>query len=293
MSSNIELIKKPDPADFLKGIFLGVATVFLSALIAAMGKGLSAQVSVPTIVFFQYAICFICTLPWLLRGGRAVVKTDRLGLHIVRGVSGCLCFYSYYAAVKFLPLVDAALLRSTAPLMVPLVIFLWFKRSIPRAAVLPLMLGFLGVVVMLRPGGQGVNVWHLVGLVSGIGLAISMVSTRLLSASEPESRILFYYFVISLLFVSPFYLVSYQPVPISALPGLIAMGLVMYLTFWMYTRAYAYVQASVLAPTSYFGVVFAGLLDWLIWGFVPDRLAILGALLVVIGGLLILRQRPV
>ena len=291
MGNNIPLAE-PDPANFLKGVFLGIATVFVSALIAAAGKHLSTQVSVPTIVVFQYGVGFLCSIPWLLKGGSAVLRTSRPGLHIIRGVSGCICFFSYYAALKHLPLVDASLLRTTAPLMVPLVIFVWFRKAIPKAAYWPLILGFLGVLVILRPGQAGISIWHMMGLLSGLGLAVSMVSTRLLSGSEPEARILFYYFVISLVFVAPFFLWNYQAIPVSALPGLIGMGLAMYFTFLMYTRAYAYVKASTLAPTSYFGVVFAGLLDWIIWGFRPDHWAIIGAVMVVVGGLLIVRQRP-
>jgi drug/metabolite transporter (DMT)-like permease len=238
---------------------------------------------------FQYLICFLFTLPWLIRSGTHQLRSDHPWLHIIRGVSGCACFYAYYVALKYIPLVDASLLRNTAPLIVPLVILVGFGIAIPKQRWAPLVIGFIGIAVMLRPGQQGMSIWHLVGLASGAGLAISMVLTRVLAQKEPESRILFYYFLISLVFVIPFFAINYQPIPLQALPWLVGIGISMYYTFVLYTRAYSYVQASVLAPTSYFAVVFAGILDWLVWQHLPDNWTLAGIALVVAGGILVLR----
>lgn len=272
-----------------KGLSLGMLTVTLGSCVTAVGKHLTTMVDISAIVLFQYLICFLFTLPWLIRNGAGALKTDYPWRHIIRGVSGCLCFYAYYVALKFIPLVDAALLRNTAPLIVPLVILVWLRISIPRARWWPLILGFIGIAVMLQPGKAGASIWHLIGFSSGVGLAISMVLTRVLAQKEPESRILFYYFAISLLFVVPFFIFNYQPIPLAALPWLIFVGVAMYYTFVLYTRAYKYVKASVLSPTSYFSVVFAGIFDWLIWHHVPGAWTVLGIFLVVCGGLLVLR----
>ncbi|ARN76119.1 DMT family transporter [Oceanicoccus sagamiensis] len=276
--------------NLVKGIALGVLTVFLGSSVSAVGKHLTDQVDIATIVLFQYLICFICTLPWLLRKGVSALKTDYLSHHIIRGVSGCLAFYAFYFALKYIPLVDASMLRNTAPLMVPMVLFIAFSIKIPKSRWLPLMIGFIGVAVMLQPGQSGASWWHLLGLASGLGLSLSMVYTRVLSQKESEGQILFYYFLISLVFVIPFFAFNYQPIPPAALPWLIYIGITMYFTFVLYTKAYKYVKPSILSPTSYFSVVFAGVFEWLIWGHIPSMITILGILLVVSGGLLVLRQ---
>ncbi|KKK60795.1 hypothetical protein LCGC14_3020780, partial [marine sediment metagenome] len=249
-----------------KGIMLGIITVFLGSCVSAVGKHLTDQVDIATIVLFQYLICFLFSLPWLARNGLSALKTDYPSHHIIRGVSGCLAFYAFYFALKYIPLVDASLLRNTAPLLVPMVLFIGFRIKIPKARWLPLLVGFIGVAVMLQPTQKDANGWHLLGLASGLGLALSMVYTRVLAQKEPEGRILFYYFLISLLFVVPFFILNYQPIPVSALPWLVFIGVAMYFTFGLYTKAYKFVKASVLSPTSYFSVVFAGSFEWLIWG---------------------------
>ncbi len=280
-----------DDGQLARGVALGILTVLLGSTVAAAGKHLSDQVPVATIVIAQYGICFVLTLPWLLRNGSKGLATKHPWAHLLRGVSGCACFYTYYLALQHIPLVDATLLRNTAPLMVPLVVLLWQREGLGRGHWPPLLLGFAGIALVLRPSLDGISVWHLVGLSSGLGLAISMVGTRVLAGTEPESRILFYYFSISLLAALPFYAADYQPIPATALPWLLYIGAAMYFTFVLYTRAYRYVSASRLAPTSYFGVVFAGALDWLIWAHVPDAITLAGIACVVAGGVMVLRGR--
>ena len=255
-----------------------------------VAKHIGDIVSVSTIVLFQFAICFMCTLPWVKKNGLRALKTRHPIRHSVRGIAGCLSFYAFYYALNHIPLVDASLLRHSAPLVVPLVILFWFKVAIPRIRWLALILGFIGITVILRPSQHGVNPWHVIGLLSGIGLAFSMVLTRVLSQEEPETRILFYYFLISLIFAVPFFIINYQPIPLAAIPWLLLIGFSMYFAFIPYTRAYTYAKASVVAPTSYFSVIFAGIFDWVFWDYLPDGLTILGVTLVFIAGFVIVRQ---
>lgn len=283
------------PENLAKGITLGILTVFIGSSVAAVGKHLTNSVDISTIVLAQYLICFICTMPWLVRRGlKDAFSTAHPWKHLIRGITGCACFYAYYIALKHIPLVDASLLRNTAPLIVPIVIFVWFSVAIPKARWLPLIIGFTGVIFALKPGQDGISVWHFVGFLSGAGLAISMVATRQLARTEPESRILFYYFLISLLFAIPFFIyeqvfTNTSTIPASAWPWLLYIGLGMYITFLLYTRAYKYVKASVLSPTSYFAVVFAGVFDWLIWKHIPDYWTLVGIVLIICGSLLILK----
>ncbi len=248
------------------------------------------MVTVSAIVLTQFAICFICTLPWVYRNGLSALKTRHPIRHGVRGIAGCLSFYAFYYALNHIPLVDASLLRHSAPLVVPLIILFWFQVAIPRLRWFALVLGFLGIAVILRPGQNGVNPWHVVGLLSGIGLAFSMVLTRVLSQEEPEKRILFYYFLISLIFAIPFFIIDYQPIPLQAVPWLLLIGFGMYFAFIPYTRAYTYAKASIVSPTSYFSVIFAGIFDWLLWDYFPDKLTLIGVSLVFVAGFIIVRQ---
>ncbi|MGB1907430.1 MAG: DMT family transporter [Spongiibacter sp.] len=281
----------PPRRNIVIGVTLSLMTVFLSSTIAAVGKHISPDVHVSAMIVAQYSISFLFALPAVMRKGRAGLHTSYLGLHLIRGVSGVACFYFYFFALSQISLLEATLLRSTAPLMVPIVIFLALGHGIRRASIPPLLIGFAGVVLVLRPGFAELTVWHLVALASALGLAVSMISTRMLAATEPSSRILFYYFAISLVVSIPFFLWQRGDIPAHAWPWLLYMGVVIYVCFLLYTLAYRYMSASALAPTSYFGVVFTGMLDWLLWDVLPDGITLCGIALVVCGGVLVLGGR--
>lgn len=269
-----------------KGVAYAVATAIIASTAGAATKLVASDVPVPLIVFVQYTICLIVMLPWLLRSGPAILKTRRPVAHAMRGFTGWLCFYVYYLALAHIPLVDATLLRNTGPLFVPLAIWLWLKMVIPGRSWGPMILGFCGVLLILRPQLEGINPWHIAGLLSGFFLSFSMVGTRTLSTTEPSSLILFYYFLISFLCSAPIAIANWQAVPLWTLPYLAYVGLSIFLTMWLYTQAYTWAKASVVAPINYLGVVFAGLLGWMVWDHIPDLIALSGMVLVIAAGLL-------
>ena len=116
-------------------------------------------------------------------------------------------------------------------------------------------------------------------------LAVSIVTTRELTLTEPTNRILFYYFSLSALFSLPLALVDWQPINPVSVPLILAISLSIWCIMWLYTKAYSYAKASVIAPISYCGVLFAGLLGWLFWQQVPDMMSIIGAVLIIGGGI--------
>ncbi|RLA20802.1 MAG: EamA/RhaT family transporter [Gammaproteobacteria bacterium] len=264
---------------------LTLLTALLMSIVAATIKQLVATVAVEMILLVQYLTCAALMLPWLAKNGFKALKTEHMGLHLARAVSGWLCLYAYFLAIEHIPLVDAVLLRNAAPLCVPVWVLLWLKISIPLVRWIPVMVGFVGIALVLQPTSDGFKLWHLLGLGSAIAMAGSIVTTRLLALTEPTSRIMFHYFFLSALFTVPLALSKEILIPLSALPFMIGIGLFTFFSMWCYTRAYQYASATIISPISYFGVVFTGLWGWLLWDQIPDNIALIGALLVILGGI--------
>ncbi len=264
---------------------LTLLTALLMSVVAATIKQLVPIVGVETILLVQYLTCAALMLPWVVKKGLKALKTDHIGLHIARAVSGWLCLYAYFLAIEHIPLVDAVLLRNAAPLCVPLWALLWLKIRMPAVRWIPVMIGFAGIALVLQPTSEDFKLWHLLGLGSAIAMAGSIVTTRVLALTEPTSRIMFYYFFISALFTVPLAITQEIIISLVALPFMVGIGLFTFFSMWCYTRAYQYASATIISPISYFGVVFTGLWSWLFWDQIPDSMAVMGAILVILGGI--------
>jgi drug/metabolite transporter (DMT)-like permease len=267
-------------------IYLSCLMVILASTAVAATKFASARAATETILTVQYLVCTLLCLPGILRPGLASLRTRRPGLHLLRGIVGVLGFYLFYASLDHIPMVDAMMLRQAAPLVVPLVLWVWSRERVASSAWLPLIIGFAGVVVILRPSSAGLSWWHAAGFCSALALAISMVATNRLGSTEPASRILFYYCLLSLACVAPFSSGKFSGLTPADWLAMLYVGLAIYGTLDLYTRAYGMAPTAAIAPINYFAVVLAGFWGWLFWGQVPDLFSVLGSAMVIGGGLL-------
>jgi drug/metabolite transporter (DMT)-like permease len=267
-------------------IFLSLLMVILGSTAAAATKYASTHVSIEAIVTVQFFICTLLLLPRILRPGIRTLRTERLGLHLMRGLVGVGSFYLFYAALDNIPMMDAMMLRQSAPLTVPLVMWVWSREHVPASAWLPLGIGFAGIAIILRPSPLGLSWWHVGGFFSALGLAISMVATRKLATTEPTARILFYYCALSLACVLPFSIGDFRGLATLDWIAMVFVGIAIYLVLELYTRAYGMAPTAAIAPINYFAVVLAALWGWLFWDQIPDHWSILGSFLVIAGGLL-------
>jgi drug/metabolite transporter (DMT)-like permease len=277
----------PAPAqNVLLGTVLIVTAFFSVAVMSAFGK---AAAAVPTgmVVLFQNGISLLLLLPWVLQHGITDIKTRRLPLHLVRALSGLLSQALFFIAVKEMSLVDAVLLVNAAPLFIPLVVLVWFKTKITPMVWVSLVIGFVGVLLILRPSAALLsNPAALLATAAAAFSAIALVTVNRLSSTDKPDTILFYYFLISTIAALPFAIAGWRP-PVGVEWGYLAgIGLFMAASQLFIILAYQHSTAQRLAPFNYSVVVFSGLIGWIIWQNVPDWIAVAGIVLVCVGGIL-------
>lgn len=260
-----------------KGIYATLSYALVMSVTAVGAKQVQTELAVPVLVFWQSLFCCLVLLPQMWgkweRRPLAVVK-----IHFLRSLGGFLGFLFYYWALNHIPLVEASLLRACAPLCVPFVVLIMHRTMIPKARWIPLFVGFVGVGLVIQPTPDHFNPWHLVGLLSAVGLAFSMVTTRMLSNHVSGQETMLIYFAISALLSAVLSLVQGETLalPASTWGWVLLVGATLYIGMYLYTLAYTYAPASVVSPVSYVGIVFSGFWGWMIWGHVPDWLAITG-----------------
>ncbi len=259
---------------------------FFIALMGACSKLLDPQIPVSAILLFQNGIFFLLTLPQTVHHGPSTLKTEKWGLHLVRDAAGVLTFFSLFFALKTIPLIDGVLLQNSAPLWIPLVVLVWLKLKMRGYLWWGMIVGFAGIILVLKPGPEIFSAASCFGVLSGIFLAISLVASRRLTHTEPTYRILFYYALFSTAVSAPFAIVQWKTPTMHDWICLIGVGLCMFIAQVLVTYAFRHGKAAAFAPIAYTAVVYSGILGWLIWDHIPDLLSCIGLLLVILGGIL-------
>ncbi|MEM8629541.1 MAG: DMT family transporter [Chlamydiota bacterium] len=274
----------------------------LFALLAALSRAVMATLvklckdeSIFTLIFFRNIVSLIVLFP-LFFPGELSLKTRRPILHGVRALMGMGAIYCYFYSIQHLDLIEAIVLSNTSPLYIPFVAWIWLRTPISSRRLFSIFLGFVGVLLVLRPG---YGIFHtpasFVGLLGAVCSAISFVSVKQLTRTEKTPRILFYYFLYC--------------VPCSFFPMLFSLSPSPSLSGWIYifligavglgyqasmTRAYHFLAATKVASLLYATVIFGAIIDWAVWGSQLDLLEALGGALIILGGLwaLLDRKKP-
>ncbi|HFD80563.1 MAG TPA: DMT family transporter [Gammaproteobacteria bacterium] len=278
----------------LRGALLISGAGLMFASMGALIRFASQQLDNELVVFLRNLFGLLFLLPLILRQGwGATLRTRRLPLHLVRSLFGLASMYCFFFAIAHLPLADAVLLNFTAPLFIPFIAILWLKERVSVQLALAILIGFVGVIFILKPGSGLYSRVALVGLASGAFAALTMVALRRLSSSEPAFRVVVYYaLTCTAVSLAPAVLAWRTP-PLAAVAQMAGAGLFATAGQYLLSRGYGYAPASQVGPFVYVAVVFAAAYGWLFWTEVPDWMSLSGTVLIVLAGVLAVRRETV
>jgi drug/metabolite transporter (DMT)-like permease len=277
------------PENLVLGAALTTAAFFCVSLVGTLAKVSGQYTSTGVLLLFQNLICLLFVAPVVLRGGRSSLRTTKFGLHVLRAATGTACWYALFFAITQIPLANATVLTYSAPLWMPLVAWVVTRQRVARATWLGAGIGFAGVVLVLQPQARSFSLGELAALGGALFLAVAMMSVRWLGATEPITRVLFYYFLLSTLMSIPLAAVDWHPFPAVAWAWLIGLGVAQLLSQVLIVVAYRYASAEKVGPFIYSVIVFTALIDWIVWDHSPTLSTYLGMALVIGGGLVAVR----
>lgn len=283
---------KPRPNRPVAGSLLVLSASLTLATLGALVKLASTALPNEVIVFFRNFLAFLCLLPWLmLPQNRQPLKTRRFRFHLLRSVTGLGSIYSLFYALAHLQLAEAVLLSFSTPLFIPLIARVWLKEPVPMRIAAAILLGFLGVALILKPGLSVFRPVALVGLTSAFLAAVSMVTIRQMSKTEPATRIVFYFSCLGTL-GSALPLIRAWEMPSDDLwLVLFALGLVAVIGQLLLTKGYSLAPAAQVGPFAYTNVIFSTFIGWWFWNEYLDTWSWVGALLICLTGIISTCQR--
>lgn len=273
------------------GFVFAFFAAFSYSTMALMAK-LATEVSPSTMLFFRNLICLMIFLPGMIK--KRNFKVNNPPLIIFRAFLGFFCLSCFYYAAKHLKLVDSVLLINTAPLFIPIVIMIWDRVKIPKNRIFAIVIGFFGILFILKPSFDFFNFAGIVGLAAGIFMSLSMVTLRKLSKTESTETILFYFFLGTVVLGFFPMLISWKSFQNPMMwVYLLSLGLFGLVFQYLTTKAYTYTTPTRVSVISYLSIVLSGVYGWIFCGNIPDYSSILGVTLVILGGILVILDKNV
>lgn len=273
-----------------RGALLMIAAGLLFAGVGVSVRVLSQSLPNEMVVFFRSAMGLVALLPLVWHRGWRNLGTRHLRGHLARGLAGVTAMYSYFYAIARLPLAEATLLNYSTPLFVPFIALLWLGEGVSARLGAAILTGFVGILLILKPGLELFTPVALIGLASGLFAALAVVGIRRLTRTEPAWRIVFYFSLTCTVISAVPLAWSWRTPEPQLWLLLIGMGAIASLGQLLLTRAYAHAPAAQVGPFSYSTIVFAAMAGWGFWGEVLDLLSLAGAALVCAGGILAIRS---
>ena len=225
--------------------------------------------------------------PLVLTAGLAVFRTQRPGMHVLRGFCSAATWGLYFLSFAYLSLATATVLSFTNVMFTTMLAGPLLGERVDRARWAGTIAGLLGVAVMLRPGAD----IPLTGALVALGAALSWcgitLTSRSLSRTEKTETVLAWVGLVTTACTLPFAIAGWTPlnggdVAILAVFGLFTPGII-----WLVTEALRAGEASAVAPFQYLRLVVIAAVGWMLWGEVPDGWTWLGALVILSGALAI------
>lgn len=267
------------------GILCILVGIFCLTLSDSLAKWLGPFYSPIQILFLRAVIALpLVTMLVLSLGGRRALRTQHIGVHLLRGAINVASASCFYLGLTLLPLAENTAIAFCAPLFVTAISVAFLGEKVSRGGWLAILAGFAGVVVIVRPSPGNIQWAALLPLATAFGYAVMMVSAKRISARESMLTTMFYIVLGQLVFASLPLAAVWKPIDWSHLPGFIGIAVCSTMGLGLITQAFRMAPASIVAPFDYFGLISAGLLGWFFWNELPDAWFYVGALMIAASG---------
>ena len=254
----------------IQGALYMVAAAGGFSVMNALIRILAEDLEPLQIAFLRNFFALAFMLPWLLHKGTAGLKTERFGLHLWRAGLGLVAMICWFYSIALLPLAEAVALNFTVPLFATVGAALVLGEVVRMRRWSATLIGFLGVLVIVRPGFAEVEWAMALPILAAVVMASATLVVKSLSDTEdPNAIVLFMNLLLTPLSLVPALFVWRWP-DWSHLPLLLGLGALAALSHIWLTRAYTKSDASGVMPYDYVRLPFVAVIAYFAFGELPD-----------------------
>lgn len=266
----------------VRGALWMLMAAFVWATNEATIKWLGRSLDPFQISFFRCLFGGLTILPFVVvSGGARAFRTRHFGGHFIRAAAGYIAMALSFYSVIHMPLADATALSFTRPLFVVVLAVLLLREIVRWRRWTATAVGFLGVIIMARPGLASIDLPLMAAITSAFFVAVVSVMIKKLTETEHPTTILFYFGIISSsLALGPALLVWKTPTPVEFLI-LLGIGAAGSLGQFLTILAFRIGEATAVDPFDYARLIYASIFGFLFFAELPDRFTLLGAAIIV------------
>ena len=264
------------------------ATLFTGMPIAV--RMLSDHMGPAEIIFFRSVLGMAFMAPYFMWTGKRPLRTNVVKLHVQRSAINFAGMMLWFYALALIPLGQAVALHFTMPLFIVIMAALFLGERVGAGRWAVTAAGFIGVVIVLRPGAVEIGLPELAVLGSAALYGVAVTTIKVLTRTESAAVITFYsHLIMMVLAVAP--TVAWWGAPrLDDAPYLLLLAVCGTLAPFAVTRALREMDASVVAPLDFLRLPFTALAGFILFAEIPDRWTVVGAL-VIIGATSFLARR--
>ncbi|MEY8262039.1 DMT family transporter [Oscillospiraceae bacterium 50-60] len=256
---------KPTITNRKKGACLAMLSALFYSLISVCVKWIGGTLPTVEVLFFRGAVMLVVASGTMLAKGQRLSGEQR-PLLILRGFSGVLGAFTYYAAVARAPLAETMALVNLSPFVVTVLAAVFLKERLRKGHIAALLVSFAGALCIIRPSFSQVDTGYLIAFASAVITGCSYTMVRKLKQSVATPTIVFYYNIVTVLAAFPVMMLGGFVMPSwTEWVKLLCLGISALLFNYFNTSAYKYAPAGEISIYNYLSVIFSSAFGVLLW----------------------------
>lgn len=267
------------------GALLMVLAACLLGTLSLLVRHIAGELHPFEIAFFRNFAQFAFMVPWVLVAGVRALRTERIWAHVRRSGFGICAMLTWFWVVTQMPIAEATAISFSAPLFTTAGAALFLGESVGPRRWAATCIGFIGVLMIMRPGVHAIGFPQAMALLSAVLIAGAMLSNKSLARTEqPNAMVLWMGVFMSLFSIAP--ALSVWEWPTGWTWGwLVAMGVVATAAHLAINRAFAASDASFIAPFGFAQIPFVATVGYVVYAEMPDAWTWAGALVIMASGI--------
>ena len=264
----------------IQAVILALIASFCAVLMSVFLKLGQQDANVFTVGFMRFFFGFLIILPFIIKSRFKIYNTTNLKLHISRSIINVPMMILGFAALMYIPLEQIKAIGFLSPILVVILSVIFLKERIYLIRTFSLVLGFIGTLIILRPGIIEINIGVYMVLLSALLWSSVIIITKFMSKTDSAMTILTYQYTFVSLFTLPLAIMYWSnPTLRSIFYSFLAsiVGTVLHLCI---NNSYKLADLSIIQPVWFTQLIFASLLGFIIFGSLPDLFTWIGAILV-------------